>query len=195
MAETSGRRLLALPPAFEFARLRLGERPWLRAAIPAAATAAVALTAALYYVRSPGVLSPVFDDSFISLLFARNLAEHGKLSFDGHSWSTGATSVLHVSLLAVPLRLGVDPFNATIGFGVVCHVGLALATFWLGWAVFRSLTAATAAAVLISLTNYAAFDAGNGMETSLFMALLAASMAAVLTARSQRGRLGAGCLI
>jgi len=195
MAETSERRGVPFLPAFDLVRLGLAERPWLKAALPATAAAMVALAAALYYVRSPGVLSPVFDDSFISLLFARNLAEHGKLSFDGHTWSTGATSILHVSLLAVPLRLGVNPFDATIGFGVVCHVGLALATFWLGWAIFRSLVAATVAAILISLTNYAAFDAGNGMETSLFMALLAASMAATLTARTRRGRLGAGCLI
>src|SRR5690606_14343007 len=45
--------------------------------------AALGLAASLYYIVSPETLRPLFDDSYISLNFARNLAEHGKLSFDG----------------------------------------------------------------------------------------------------------------
>jgi hypothetical protein len=152
--------------------------------------AVVALIAALHYVRAPGVLRPVFDDSYISLLFARNLAEHGRLTFDGHSWSTGATSILHVTLRDAD-QVWHRPFNATIAFGVASHVVLALAVYWLAWAVFRSLVAATMAAFVIALMNYAAFDAGNGMETSLFMAPVAASMAAVLSWRGP-GPVGGG---
>jgi hypothetical protein len=182
-------------PALNLARLQIEARPWLGFALPAAFAAVVALLAALHYVESPGIVRPPFDDSFISLQFARNLAEHGKLSFDGEEWSTGATSILHVAFLAALVKLGIEPIEAGIYFGVAGHVGLALAVFWLGWAVFRTVLAATAAAVIIALTNYAAFDAGNGMETSLFMALTAASMAAVLSLRTLAGRLLAGSLI
>ncbi len=195
MAERSGRAAAPFLPALRLARVQLEARPWLRAALAAAGTALVALVAALHYVRAPGVLRPVFDDSYISLLFARNLAEHGKLTFDGESWSTGATSILHVALLAVPIKLGFGPFESAIALGVACHVALALAVYWLAWAAFRSQIAAVSAALVISLTGYAAFDAGNGMETSLFMALLAASMAAVLSWRGARGRWMAGVLI
>jgi hypothetical protein len=78
-----------------WSRLVLALAAW-RVWLPPLLAAGVALFASLHYVRSLGILTPVFDDSFISLEFARNLAEHGKLSFDGHTWSTGATSLLHV---------------------------------------------------------------------------------------------------
>ncbi len=195
MAEQSGHVAFPSVPALNLARVQLEARPWLRATLPALATALVALVAALDYVRAPGVVFFVFDDSYISLTFARNLAEHGKLSFDGHTWSTGATSILHVSMLASLIKLGINPIHASIYLGVVCHVLLALAVYWLAWAVFRSLVAATAASFIIAMTNYALFDAGNGMETSLFMAVLAAALAAILVAKTPRGLLAAGGLI
>jgi hypothetical protein len=195
MAESTGGAAPPIASAFGIARPRFEARPWLAATLPAAVAAVLALVAAVYYVRAPGVMRFVFDDSYISLTFARNLAEHGKLTFDGHSWSTGATSILHVSLLAVLLKIGIDPFKASIYLGVASHVLLALCVYWLGWAIFRSLVAATSGAVIIAFTNYAAFDAGNGMETTLFMALVAASLAAVLSLPSARGRLVAGVLI
>jgi arabinofuranosyltransferase len=168
-----------------------GWRVWL----PPLIVAIVAAVAALHYVRSMGWLRPVFDDSYISLAFARNLAEHGKLTFDGSHWSTGATSLLHVASVAILIRLGVEPFKALIGFGVFCHVLLALSVYWLGLVTFRSRVAAFSAGVLISLLNYAAYDAGNGMETTLFMALVAASMAAIIGLEGNRGRAGGGLLI
>src|SRR6478735_2061736 len=60
----------------------------------------MALGAALTYVQASGYIMPIFDDSFISLNFAHHLAQDGMLSFDGNTWSTGATSPLHVALLA-----------------------------------------------------------------------------------------------
>src|SRR5205814_9244867 len=168
-----------------------GWRLWL----PPLIVAMVATAAALHYVRAMGWLRPVFDDSYISLTFARNLAEHGKLSFDGSHWSTGATSLLHVACVAVLIRVGIEPFSALIGFGGFCHVLLALAVYWLGLVTFRSRVAAFSAGALISLFNYAAYDAGNGMETTLFMALVAAGMAAVIGLEGNRGRALGGVLI
>src|SRR5687767_4475762 len=97
-----------------------------------------ALATALHYVRSPEVLRPTWDDSYITLIFARNLAEHGKLSYDGVGWATGATSPLHVALLAVPIKLGAEPVFTAIAMGVAFSVLLAAAVYLLAWAVFRS---------------------------------------------------------
>ena len=62
--------------------------------------ALLGLASAVVFISGAEPLRPVFDDGYITLTFARNLAEHAKLSFDGETWSTGATSLLHVSLLA-----------------------------------------------------------------------------------------------
>jgi len=142
-----------------------------------------------------GWLRPVFDDGYISLVFARNLAEHAKLSFAGQHWSTGATSWLHVFIVAVLIRAGIEPFHALLGFGVFAHAMLALAVYWLALITFRSRLAAFFAGLLIAIQNYAAYDAGNGMETTLFMALVAASMAAVIGLDGRSGRILAGLLI
>jgi hypothetical protein len=153
------------------------------------------LIGGLIYVRTPDVLRPIFDDSYITLHFARNLAEHGKLTFDGQDWSSGATSTLHVVILASLLKIGFAPFWATAALGVVSNVLLSLAVYWLGWAVFRERLAALAAAMLVSFTSYVAMDAGNGLETSLFLALVTATLAAFLSLTTPRGRLLTGVLM
>jgi hypothetical protein len=159
------------------------------------AAGVIGLVAALEYVRSPGVIRPIFDDSYISLHFARNLAEHGKLTFDGTNWSTGATSPLHVALIALGIKYGGEPIMTGIVIGVASHVGLAVSVYALTWAIFRSMLGGLLAAAAISFTALAAVDAGNGLETSLFMALVTASMAAFFLARRWYSKLFAGVLI
>ena len=161
--------------------------------LPAAAL--IGLVASLVVVLAPDTNRPIFDDSYISLTYARNLAETGKLSFDGESWSTGATSPLHVVIMAAPIALGVEPFSASLGVGVLSHALLAAAVYLLGWALFRSQLAAFCGAFAIATIGPAVLDSGNGLETSLFMALLALSMAAYLLDASPRGKLVTGVLI
>jgi hypothetical protein len=158
-------------------------------------SALLGLVASLIYVLAPDTMRPIFDDSYISLTYARNLAEHGKLSFDGQSWSTGATSPLHVVIMAVPIALGFDPFRVSIGAGVLSHAALCVGTYLLAWAVFRSRLAALLAGLAIAFTSFAALDSGNGLETSLFMALLTFAMAAFLLFPTPAGRLLTGGLI
>ena len=153
------------------------------------------LVAALYYLVSPEHLRPTFDDSYISLNFARNLAEHGKLSFDGRDWTTGATSPLHVGILAVLLKLGIDPFYASAAVGVAGHMLLALGVYWMALAIFRSRLAGVLGALAIAGTSYAALDAGNGLETPLFMALIAFAAAAYFWSDRPAYRIVCGVLI
>lgn len=161
--------------------------------LPAAAL--VGLLAALYYVLDPQAIRPIFDDSYISLAYAQNLADSGKLSFDGQTWSSGATSPLHVFILAAVLKLGVDPFHASVFVGVASHALLSAAVYLLAWSIFRSRLTAALAALAIAFTSYAALDAGNGLETSLFMAMVSFSMASFFLGKSDRARALTGLLI
>jgi hypothetical protein len=162
---------------------------------PLVLAGALGLAGAWFYVDSPRALRPIFDDSYISLTFARNLAEHAKLSFDGETWSTGATSPFHVAVLALVLKAGAEPVFADVAVSVAGHVLLAASVYLLGWALFRSRLAGLLGAFAIAFTSYAAVDAGNGLETSLFLALVSLSMATYILNRGPLGRAFTGLLI
>ena len=153
------------------------------------------LLVGLDFARAPAILAPAYDDSYITLNFARNLAEHAKLSFDGESWSTGATSPLHVVILAALIKLGFSPVFAGIGFGVLSHTTLAASVYLLSWSIFKSRLAAVLAGLAIAVTGYAAIDVGNSLETGLFMTLVSLTMASYLLWRSPGGRALTGLLL
>src|SRR5688500_12028527 len=155
----------------------------------------VALASALLYVRATPEMRPIFDDIYISLTFARNIAAHGKLSFDGESWSTGATSTLHVIVLAVMLKLGFAPFFTSIAVGVGGMMLLAAGVYMLAWAIFRDKIAALGGAIAISFMCYVPLDAGNGLETTLFMAMVAWAAATYFLSDSPRARILTGAFI
>src|SRR5438046_2314144 len=128
-AAVTAKRHRALPRA-QLKRIAIGSLTFIRdwGALPLVAL--IALAAALTYVQASGYIMPIFDDSFISLNFAHHLAQDGMLSFDGEHWSTGATSPLHVALLAAVLKTGAAPIFSTIAFGVGMHMLLTAST-WL----------------------------------------------------------------
>ncbi|MGB2695132.1 MAG: hypothetical protein WBD55_08085 [Dehalococcoidia bacterium] len=154
----------------------------------------VALISTLVYLQSAPLAGLPFDDSYISLQFARNLAAHGFLTFDGETASAGATSVLHVVILAVPIKLGVEPVKASLALGVLLHLGLVVAVYCLSWTIFRDRLAASLAAGSVAAVGYMLLDALNGMETTLFMLITTAAAAAFLGAKSDRATLLAGVL-
>jgi len=185
----------SLPSTLPFPLIQGRSTSELMAWLGISAAALMGLVVSLIFVLAPDTNRPIFDDSYISLTYARNLAEVGKLSFDGETWSTGATSPLHVVIMAVPIALGVDPFSVSLAVGILSHVLLAVGVYVLTWAVFRSHLAAICGAFAIATAGLAVLDSGNGLETSLFMALLAFSMASYLLDASPRGRLLTGVLI
>ncbi len=182
-----------------------------RAAVPAVAAARVlrrlpafweiwpllgfALALVLVYLQAARVLRLPFDDSYISLQFARNLARHGFLTFDGETASAGATSLLHVAILAVPIKLGVEPVKASLAVGVILQLALVPTVYWLSWTIFKDRAAAALAGASVGVAGYLVFDALNGMETTLFLLMSAAAVAAFLAARTDRGFLGGGVLV
>ncbi|MGJ8583617.1 MAG: hypothetical protein ACSHXD_05975 [Marinosulfonomonas sp.] len=52
------------------------------------------------------------DDAFISLRYARNLAEHGELTWNFGEYVEGYTNFLYVLISAVPIKFGIDPTYA-----------------------------------------------------------------------------------
>jgi hypothetical protein len=78
---------------------------------------------------------------------------------------------------------------------VLSHAALCVGVYLLTWAVFRNKLAAILGALAIAFTSFAALDSGNGLETSLFMALLCFAMAAFLLFPTRAGRLLTGVLI
>jgi len=161
--------------------------------IPIAAV--LALISASIYLSAPRTHTPVFDDSYISATFARNLAQHAKLSFDGVTWSTGATSPLHVASMALLIKAGMDPIIAGLWVGVISHALLAVCVYLLTYAIFRTRLASMLGAAAIAFMPYAALDAGNGLETSMFMALVAFVGASFFLWKSRTGRLITGLLM
>ena len=158
-------------------------------------SALLALATALHYVMAPEGQTPIFDDAYISLTFADNLAHHAKLSYDGVTWSTGATSPLHVSLLAAMIKAGIEPVFAGLALGVVFQSVLGASCYMLGWAVFRSRLTALLSGAAIAFIPYAPLDAGNGLETSLFLSVVTLAVASFLLTASLRGRALTGGLI
>lgn len=156
--------------------------------------AALALVLVLVYVHAAPVVGLPFDDSYISLQFARNFADHGFITFDGDNASAGATSILHVALLALPIKLGVDPVNASVGLGAALHMGLVIAVYWLAWTIFRDRLSAVLAGASVSIIGYLALDALNGMETTLFLLVTTCACAALLSGWNERGMIAAGAL-
>ena len=153
---------------------------------------AFALALVLIYFFTAPVLGLPFDDSYISLQFARNLADHGFLTFDGETASSGATSLLHVATLAVFIKLGGDPVKVSLAVGVVLHLTLVVTLYWLSWTIFRDRIAAALAGASVGVIGFLVYDALNGMETTLFLVVSTAAAAAFLGAKSERRLLLAG---
>ena len=154
----------------------------------------LALALVFVYLRSAPVSGLPFDDSYISLQFARNLARHGLLTFDGETASAGATSLLHVVIVAVPIKLGLEPVKASVAMGVLFHLGLVVAIYWLAWTIFKDRLVSALSAASTGVIGYLVLDALNGMETTLFLLVSTAAAAALFSARGDRGFLAAGVL-
>ncbi|MBN1884970.1 MAG: glycosyltransferase family 39 protein [Candidatus Krumholzibacteriota bacterium] len=114
------------------------------------------------------------DDTYIHLVYARNLAEAGELSFNRGEPSYGATSPLWVALLAIAHAAGGNDLLwcrvLSIVFGLL-SVGLV-------WSTVRRLSnvpaAAAAAAAVVAADAWLVRWSAVGMETSfaVFMTLL-----------------------
>ncbi|MCC6157482.1 MAG: hypothetical protein IT350_05465 [Deltaproteobacteria bacterium] len=142
-----------------------------------------AATTGTFFVTRDGGLFP-FDDSYITQAAARNVIEHGVLAVDPAKPWRGVTSPLHVGLVASAGRFIGIP-TAARAVGIASHALLVVLAAFLAFAwagESASMTdrrrAAWWAAILAAASGYLTLHSLSGMETTLFVALVLAAIAA-----------------
>ncbi|HER43387.1 MAG TPA: hypothetical protein ENO08_02900, partial [Candidatus Eisenbacteria bacterium] len=157
---------------------------------------------ALFVVLVYPLRETLVDDTYIHLVYARNLAETGELSFNRGEPAYGATSPLWVGLLALLYGAGADPIAGcrvlswlsalcSIAlvfrlarragcdhFAAVCAAFVMSAEAWfLRWSAVGMETSFATLAVLFALDR--AFSAGGGARDAVLfgLALFAAALA------------------
>jgi arabinofuranosyltransferase len=148
------------------------------------------LLSALFFYTSN--LCP--DDAYISLRYARNLAEGEGLCFNpGGERVEGFSSPLHILLMGAAISLGADPlqvsqFSSNFG-AILCVVAVAWwgqrrLGFW--WGTF--------AALAVALNPSVGTWARGGLESTFFMALVVMALIAAAEERWKTMAVFAGLL-
>ncbi len=136
------------------------------------------------------------DDAWIHLTYARNLIEQSTFAyFPGDPTSSGSTSPLYTLLVALCIAVFGDSNPTVYGLGIACHAGfLALAGLWAQHRLGSPWLAA-ATVLLLGSSRHLSILAISGMETSLFLLLIALVFYAHATRRSVLLGIGLGLLI
>jgi hypothetical protein len=128
----------------------------------------------------------VTDDAYISFVFARNLAEHGELTFNLGDRVEGYTNFLWTFLLALGMLIGAPaPWAARVlgtGFGLgTLYVAFRLGERLLGRG---APLAALPPLLLASSSGFACWSSG-GLETQLFTFLVVVALDAHVEAAAE----------
>jgi hypothetical protein len=111
------------------------------------------------------------DDSYISLTAARNLAERNLFAVNPDAPAAGITSPLHVGLVGM-LGKAIGVETAARAVGLFALLAVVLGAFHWAHQLGANPATATAAGLAAAICGPLAFGALNGMETTLFAALL-----------------------
>jgi arabinofuranosyltransferase len=128
-----------------------------------------------FYYRALG--SDAIDDAYISFRYAQNCLAGDGLVFNAGERVEGYTNFLWTIILALFMRLGLEPSPVAIGLGIL----FSLATLWLVYR-FLNLTSLRDSPVPIIAVLCLAVDgsfalwAVSGMETSMFAFLMFAAL-------------------
>lgn len=125
-----------------------------------------------FYLRSNPKLSFVYDDSYITLQFAKNFFDKRGLTFDGEHYNLGATSPFHIFLLAVFNLLFQNLHFTAIFVGILSLILLSYFTFLYAKTLFANLRISLLTSFLTITTGWLYFDALSGLETILFIILM-----------------------
>lgn len=143
-----------------------------------AAMIAVAAAILSLIVRN-NPLSYVFDDTFISLRYSRNLAEgHGLVWNVSGEPTEGYTNFLLVTLIAVAARLfGADYLQLALLIGIAATLTTAVVIYmYMAWKLHSLPGLALVAVLLFFLSPDTVRNTLSGMETSLFTLLVCTSI-------------------
>jgi hypothetical protein len=122
-----------------------------------------------YYLRSNPDHLLIFDDSYITLRFASNFLRYKAITYDGSTYLTGATSPLHIILVAL-FSLFLRPETASLVVGIVFFTLSSLfAYLWTQCIYGGERKVAFLAGVMISTSGFLVYDSLNGLETTMFI--------------------------
>lgn len=144
------------------------------------------LSLALYFSLK---YSFIQDDAFISFRYSKNLVNgHGLVYNPGGEKVEGYTNFSWVLLMALAMKLGLDPVNASKTIGIISYLLMIVVAnflcYWLivknknqrvGWLTILPLIAL----LLIPLNKSSASWATGGLETSFFTLLVVAAFVLV----------------
>lgn len=126
----------------------------------------------MIFLKSNPNLSFVYDDSYITLQFAKNFFPKKGLTFDGTHYNLGATSPFHILLLATFNTIFHNLHFTAVFLGIVSFIGLFYALFFYSKILYNDWRFSLLVAFLAITTGWLYFDALSGMDTVLFMALM-----------------------
>ena len=136
----------------------------------------------------------VHDDTFITLRYARNLAETGVLSWNiGEAPVEGYTSPFHVLLNAFGISLGLEPLVSTRLFNVIGLI-IAVGAMALSFHVLRLPQGARLAGFATLLAPPLIAWAWGGLEGAIVVSFVALGLLGAVRAMEQTGGLRAALL-
>ncbi len=131
----------------------------------------IGFLASIYYLSSTGPFQFPTDDAYITLEFARNFASTARFTYDGARPAPGATSPLHVFLLALASKLGIGLEAADAALGILFFLLAIERAGSLAWRLTQDRKAEIFSAAVTAVSGYLVYDSLNGLETTLFIFL------------------------
>ncbi len=128
----------------------------------------------------------VTDDAYISFVYARNLAEHGELSFNLGQPVEGYTNFLWTFVLGLGMLARIPPEWSSRVLGTACGLATLVLVFRIAGRALgrRSPWAAVPALLLACSSGFACWTSG-GLETQLYTLLITAALDAMIAAASE----------
>jgi len=146
--------------------------------------------ALLVAVVGLALFSPfVTDDAFISLRYARHLAEgYGIVWNRGEAPVEGYSNFLHVMIAAAAIRLDLPPIGVLRGINWLSALGIVVLLHRYAARVTKVEWLPSAAAVIIAAHVPLAFWAASGLETALYSCLCLLAVLLFLSPRTATRR-------
>ncbi len=189
-AAVAGFTVAALVAALIVWRRPLGARPWARAVarLDGRLVLAVAVLITLGYAlyASHRMFGRLYDDTHITLRYARNLADGDGLRFNpGERPVEGYTNFLLTALLAGCAKIGLPLVTMAKVVSIGAALGVVVATYWLATLVLPDAPGLLRAtpSLLLAICGWFAFFAAIGLETHLFALLVTLAVCLVLRRR------------
>ena len=116
------------------------------------------------------------DDTWIHLVYAKNLAEHGWFFYNPGVPAAGMSSPLWVILLAIPLRIGLDPSAAAKVLSILFGLIAPIVIYHLALEMTERPLVAWIAGIFAAVEPNLGFARVSGMEVTLLAFLMSLAL-------------------